>query len=484
MLKSILGLALACAILLLIAMAVIARATIAALAPVVVFVVVIVLAGAFVIGLFLAIFHALKWNDAKIERFRLQSTILFPDTVTGANYPIIYDQDSRAIIQALPGVTIQPVPAHYAPHYENAALPGARSLETFPEIDAPALMPELPRSLPFSTIIREVAPGHVCLGCGAAGAIYGDLDDLLSTAIVGRPGTGKTTLLRFVCAQVLRVEGTPILFDPHGNIADQIGGLLQCSESPQEIAQAAKELERTLDTRLLDRRQGKRAPRPILLLADEWPIIAASCAIAITVMQRIVLEGRKVGMYSLISGQGLPASLLNGTLVRDALSSRYVFNTTAQQARLAGLDNETAKAMLAILDTTGPGRAILASARLKPEVVAIPDTSVQDIRSCIVDSSIAGKRTETGNGRETYGNGNGNGRETALQAYSGDSMPTFPETGDLPVTSAFPVGNETRETIRRARVRGMPHRDVAGLVGLSGRNYATYQAVCKEEGIE
>lgn len=58
------------------------------------------------------------------------------------------------------------------------------------------------------------------------------------------------------------------------------------------------------------------------------------------------------------------------------------------------------------------------------------------------------------------------------------------QTGDLPVSSSFPIGNETRETIRRMKAKGLPDREIAAYVGLSGRNYGTYQAICKEEGIK
>lgn len=313
-----------------------------------------------------------------------------------------------------------------------------------------ALTSPLPIAPPFSSIISQVREGKWCLGYSEAGAVFGSIDDLLSTAIVGRPGTGKTTLLRFVCAQLLKVGGQPILWDPHANIADEVSDLLQCFVEPQEIVTSARSVERTLDHRLKERREGRPPAKTFLLLADEWPVIAALAPGAVDVAKRIVLEGRKVGMYALISGQGLPAKLLDGTLVRDALSSRYVFNTTPQQARLAGLDNDTANTLLALLDTAGPGRAILASSRLKPEIISVPHTTVDDMRSCM-----------SGNGR-----------------------PPSPEADrDILEQIAFPaqnVSSQEQEQIINLYQQGVPRREICGKLGKGNAYYAIVKAVLDE----
>ncbi len=82
------------------------------------------------------------------------------------------------------------------------------------------------------------------------------------------------------------------------------------------------------------------------------------------------------------------------------------------------------------------------------------------------------------------GNDYGNTVETAsvpdLRVIDG----VFPSEIDTSVESpSKSVSGEKRETIRRLVDIGMAHRDVARIVGLSGRNYHTYQQVCREEGI-
>ena len=307
---------------------------------------------------------------------------------------VIYESEARparALVDSQGGITVLSH-APYPPHlqtlnfHEAIARPAISPvLPIAPVVDA---APPLPTAQPFSTIVREIAPGHLILGYNLAGKVVGDITDLLSTAIVGRPGTGKTTALRFCTAQVLRIGGQALLMDPHGSIADELSDVLECAEDGGDISRMAEKLEQMLDHRLALRRQGQRITEPLLLLADEWPVISRLCTRAIEIAGRIVLEGRKVQMFALISGQGLPSEQLGGSLVRDALSSRYVFLTTTMQARMAGLDSETAKALLGQLEVAGPGYAILASAKRKAEVIAIPQTTVADMRALLGDYPI------------------------------------------------------------------------------------------------
>lgn len=61
--------------------------------------------------------------------------------------------------------------------------------------------------------------GTYCLGYGQDGMILGDIEYLLSTLVVGRPGTGKTTGMRYLAAQLLRNHGTPVVLDPHLSVS-------------------------------------------------------------------------------------------------------------------------------------------------------------------------------------------------------------------------------------------------------------------------
>jgi len=343
------------------------------------------------------------------------------------------------------------------------------------EEEQQALPEPLPNAPPFERIESMIGPGHLFLGQHVTGARWGDIIDLLSVLIAGRPGQGKSTLLRNVCGQVLLIGGKPIIFDPHGSIVDDLGGVLEAAETERTIDAEGVRLLDLLERRLGLRRAGQRIFQPVLLLADELPVLAAMSGKGLEAVKKIVLEGRKVGMFALVSGQGVPASLLGGTMVRDSMSSRYVFATSAQQARLAGLENETAKAMMERLDQAGEqsvGRAVLATRSSIPQLVAIPNTTTEDIRRIVQRKRVSESVSAL---------------ETALDEdaviVSEDDGNVSRQEDSVSVESASSVGNDIRETIKRMRRKGMKHREIAVLVGLAGRKYDLYKAVCVELGI-
>jgi len=330
--------------------------------------------------------------------------------------------------------------------------------------DQAQLAPVLPVAPPFSQIAEQVGPGHLFLGQGSAGPIWGDITSLLSTVIAGRPGTGKSTNLRSVCGQLLIIGGQPMLFDPHGSILDQLGSSFDCAESPREIAEYAHILDKHLEQRLRDRRSGKRDFKPLLLLADEMPNIHETSPDALPVIKRIISEGRKVAMFALIAGVGVPASLFGGTFIRDSMASRYVFNTSPQQARLAGLENETAKTMMAVLENAGPGKAVLATSNRSPEIVAIPYTSTHDIQRLVgnvpqVFPTVGGRLTEP--------------LDEEVAGVPGNTTATL---------ESVPSEEERERIITLARA-GVPRREMCFALGRGKHYYETVKHVLDEEGL-
>jgi uncharacterized protein DUF87 len=90
---------------------------------------------------------------------------------------------------------------------------------------------------------------------------------------------------------------------------------------------------------------------------------------------------------------------------------------------------------------------------------------------------------------ETPGNASGNTLETPSEANPKIIDGVFPNTAKVTeeLTENSPtsaVSSEIRETIKRlVAMKKIPHRDIAKVVGLGGRNYPLYQQVCQEEGI-
>lgn len=340
-----------------------------------------------------------------------------------------------------------------------------------------ALPAPLPIAPAFWQIEPLIAPGHLFLGQSAQGPLWGDIIDLLSTLIAGRPGQGKSTLLRGVCGQVLRIGGLPVIFDPHGSIVDDLGTSFQCAESAQDIDDRSQWLLDHLDKRLAFRRAGKREFKPLLLLVDEIPVVCSMSENALKAIRRIVLEGRKIGMFALVSGQGVPASILGGTLVRDAMSSRYVFLTTPQQARMAGIENETAKQMISMLEAAGDlstGKAILATLANKPQIVAIPNTTTEDIRRLVARNAI-GKIPERENISEPFRNG-----EERLTEELYEDAVIVPEKEAATLTSISP---EEREQIIRLAKVGVLRRDICLALGKGKYYYEVVKQVLDESGL-
>jgi hypothetical protein len=262
----------------------------------------------------------------------------------------------------------------YAPHIQQA--------QAIPLMEAPAPPLLDTPGPPVAPTLRDLVQRgfrptqqHMLLGYTAHGPLYGGIEDLLSTAIAGRPKTGKTTLLRFIAAQLLLAGGSLVILDPHGSLADGANIPAEwIASSAGEMHDGAAWLIDELETRLAQYRQGRREFPPLMVMADEWPVISLASKPAVEAAQRVILEARKTNYYGLISGQGLPASQFGGSLARDALSSRYIFRTTAAQARYAGLDKETAR----LVEDLPRGTAIF-EGMINPTPVAIPLVTGEDL---------------------------------------------------------------------------------------------------------
>lgn len=283
----------------------------------------------------------------------------------------------RQEVEALRAVYQVPVPAHvnYAPRLDGRAAELPEELE---QSDSVAL----PSAPSWAAVIASgFAPTaeRVLLGYNTSGPVYGPVSGLLSTAIAGRPGQGKSTLLRLIYAQVAMLGGQSVVWDLHGSIADDVAGADVCED--------VSEIERSAGRVLLEleqRKNARKAGKPLLVLVDEWPALSLASKSARSAVSRVVLEGRKYGLYALIAGQGLPADQFGGSLVRDALSSRYVFRTSAAQGRMAGLEKE----QTSLLSALRPGLAVLAGP-VEPQIVAIPQIALDDLAGLV---SPAGRR--------------------------------------------------------------------------------------------
>lgn len=284
---------------------------------------------------------------------------------------------------------------------EPLALPAASP------IAAPIGDGALPAAPTFTQLITSRKPTitQLLLGFGAGGPIYGNMEDLLSIGVVGRPKTGKTTILRFIYAQCVLIGAQVVVWDMHRNIVKDLPGAHAYTQL-EAIEHSAQLMTRQLRQRL---EIEDYAARDLMILVDEFPLLSRVSATVVDVVGRIVLEGRKVHMYVMVAGQGFPANLFGGSLVRDAFNSRYVCHTSTKQAQMAGLDNESA----AWVRNLPRGYAVL-DGPVDPQIIAVPNTTREDV-TALLPTSPAASRATSATAVTTSSAVNRSGREGAVE---------------------------------------------------------------------
>src|SRR3989304_2925739 len=95
----------------------------------------------------------------------------------------------------------------------------------------------------------------------------------LSVTVIGRQGTGKTTLERFIYVQCVQLGARVIVWDPHDDIVDSLPGTEACIEA-ETIQRSASQVLAILN----GRRQAKlHHEQVILVIVDEtnhvWPTV-------------------------------------------------------------------------------------------------------------------------------------------------------------------------------------------------------------------
>ena len=284
-------------------------------------------------------------TTAAITAARLRSTLIHADRdQVSAAYPLVTTPS---------GIVALPPPAL------------ASRREVTPALPAPiTTTPLLPIAGTWSELRTTFTPtaDRLLLGVSLDGPVYGRLTDLLSILIVGRPGTGKTTLLRLLAEQAIMAGATVVAWDLHNDM--RLDGVELCTDEAT-IGASAAAIMAELDAR---RRNGRG--QPVVVMVDELPLLARAVPEASTAMRRILLEGRKFAVYGLIAGQGASADLFDGgRLVRDATASRFVFRTSTAEARRAGLERTEA----ITTNTLPTGVCVLDGACVqRPTVVSIP----------------------------------------------------------------------------------------------------------------
>jgi hypothetical protein len=311
--------------------------------------------------------------------------------------------------------------------------------QVIPEgVDRTLVIPHAPK---FKEMSHLIGSDRLILCYTVDGPLYGTVIDLLSMAIVGKPGRGKTTALMYYVSMLLKNGAEVFIWDPHGTMGElallngkTLSGMPATAkvvylDRKDDMVASVPVLQQKLQERDDEYRQCVRAGKPfvkhpLLLLSDELPVLAdydeqveaqykkinrerktdgedeLEVPSLITLIRRFVLEARKWLCYFIGSGQSTDAQILP-TRVTENLSSRIVFYSSDRRARMAGLEQEDVKKFLPILKRADPGTMVFDGSRFDaPMLGAIPEINAADMKAFLLGDAVQAQLAPQDGSRE------------------------------------------------------------------------------------
>lgn len=269
------------------------------------------------------------------------------------------------------------------PAHMHITAPAAPSAAQLPPPTAPKV--EVPTVEQLLTTGRLNASGPILFGYDRdhGTPVTGQWLDLYSTAIGGLTGSGKTWTAVYLAAQAALRSGRLVVIDPHGEHPESLsarlaplGAALVCAPATEPVAMLnAVELV----VAELDRRRRGQRGAPWIVLIDEFSALQRGDLAAPLgrMVEALSQEGRKLGLYALVSGQAWTATRAGGTELRDCLASAFMHRLRPAQARmLSGLRADDLPGDLLDLP---PGAAYLLTTSGDLRAVMIPRMTPADV---------------------------------------------------------------------------------------------------------
>lgn len=262
--------------------------------------------------------------------------------------------------------------------------------------------PTMPVAPPFAALRAQITPTRLPLAYTQSGPLYGQIDQLLSTGVIGLPKRGKSSYLCYVAALVLSIGGVVLVFDPHGTLRRELppdaraSTRLRIASTEADRATLASEGLAELNTRLERWGDGEDITDVLLFLLDEYPAICEETEVS-ELARRGTLEGRKVSVFTYLAGHTMKASMFGswGKVLPENLTTKVYFYTSDRQAAIFGLAKEH-QGMLDTLASAGPGIALFwPDSEPGPTVVAFPLTTSADLATILSErEQQAGERSQ------------------------------------------------------------------------------------------
>lgn len=298
------------------------------------------------------------------------------------------DETLRARVTA--GVTLFSSMARTVRAATHAALPPAQAALPASESQ--------PASVTFERARHDFRTGDMLLGYDATGAaIYLPLTSFVSCAFGGGSGSGKTSKLRFLVAQLL-LQGVKVsILDAHaGNeqsLVDSLGALTRlpnCRVFPAfETAQAVQtmlsDVQAAIDA-------GTPQAVPSVYVLDELRPLNRACGDVETLMDKLANEGRKFGAYGVFSSQTWEAKMFDrsGSAARDACVLKMAARMPKEQARTLFKDGGCARTVARLRQAE-----MFADSAQFSGVVTVPFCSRQDLNAMAHSAGVAPVAAET-----------------------------------------------------------------------------------------
>jgi len=297
-------------------------------------------------------------------------------------------------------------------------------------------------------------------------AVYEPFDAFYSSAVSGKTGSGKTTTIRSIAAQMVMAGAQLVVCDPHMGSEQSTATsllplrahmLIEPVSVPVQIV-AALELVRSKGR---ERKRVGQAGNIILLIVDELNAIMRTDAAQFVAqtLEEIAQEYRKYAIYALCIGQIWSARSMGGySDLRDSFASAVVHRTDPAQARYL-ISNDDARSV----GKLEPGQMVFSKTNGDVWRLAVPNCTKTDIERIAVVPSRAGAGTSAGTKP-------GTGWEQLPESGTGDTQSLVPGT----VPDAVPALDAESLRIIEAFRDGMSVsaivRDVLG-VDSKGRPY-------------
>ena len=233
----------------------------------------------------------------------------------------------------------------------------------------PLALPEhiRPVAAQFEKVRGQFKEGELILGySGLAEPVRLGYEQTKSIGLIGKSGTGKSTTLRWLAAQI---GGEMHVWDPHASI-----GLPGARFETVDMLEDAAELEGVYEERRRLFGDGQRKFEPVLLVIDEWKELHKPLKAVKELVSNFITGGRKFGMHLLIASQYFTASMFQGSGDLDSIWTRYLHWTDTRQADYARMGEDKTSEMLDLIKTWGPaGYVVLSNPHVESSILAVPN---------------------------------------------------------------------------------------------------------------